>query len=178
MILTCPGGNDGQHQWKREGRGRPPRFCPKHDPRKNGNKSPSKTEDITAPEPASDNSETRSNPFIERSRNPFIEKAKRAAEERPPEPKPKPVDLRSREERIFEEAEAIDEKVKRANQKYTDVFMTAVTYPGNEDPHEEAREAAQLWDKADKAQNTLVNLLNRQRVLNAELEKLTAPAAA
>lgn len=187
QIFTCPGGPEGQHQWTRPAqRGRPPSHCPKHPPsneRKNGGRD--KTEDhadndkVDPNPPASDTPvQVRDNPFITRAKNPFIERAKRAAEERQAEvePEPEPVDLRSREEQILEESEAIEEKVKHANTKYLDAFVAASSYKGDEDPHVETREAARLWDRADKAQNALINHLNRRRVLNAEMEKLTAPA--
>jgi hypothetical protein len=185
QILNCAG--PPAHEWDRPAqRGKPPRYCPKHDPRKNGNQDQDHAKnsqaDSSPSKGATPDSISRPNPFIERARNPFIERAKRKqAEALKQEDKPAREvieDTRTREERLFEESEQIDEMIARANAKYTEAFLAATHYPGNIDPHEEKREAAHLWDKADIAQNTLINMLNRKRYLDAELEKMTSPVLA
>lgn len=191
QVLKCPG--PPAHTWEREGgRGRPPSTCPDHAPQKGKDENlgkakardakaskngPRQDADVHTGEPRE---VPRGNPFIERARNPFIERANAAAKRNtevvePPKPRPKPVDNRTEEEKLLEEAEEMEGIIKTANERYMLALKAATDYDDSGDAYEVARNINRLWDKADRAMNNLIMALNRKRFLDGELEKLTAP---
>jgi hypothetical protein len=176
QTLTCQG--PPPHEWEREGgRGRPPKFCPKHTPKKeasnNGNGSKPTVERAT---------EIRSNPFIEKALRqkreaeaatsasglPVRERATGPAH-RVDKPEPESTD---REEELYEESERLDKLVESTMARYEAAFNAANKYRGG-DKHESDR----LWNLADKAQSTAINVLARQRLVNQKLERITEPTA-
>ena len=107
--------------------------------------------------------------------NPFIAKANRDKMTKLAEAKAeKRVERAKREdEAVEQEYLEIDERIEAAKERYAETFKAAMAIDYS---YETAEAFNKAWNRSDQAQSVLINLLARKRNLEAEVERMTAPA--
>lgn len=175
-TLTCPGPPSHTFEIPRR-RGRPPKFCPEHRPLEAPPKRPETDEEFSQL------------PILDLDDNPFVKKAREreAAEKAKPDPfrhvepkKPKTDKMakarQAKEEKKIQRTEEeierleteyleIDDKIEAAGKKY-EIILEATKKAQSPDDVKAA------FNKADKAQNTVLNLCNRKRALEKLIEEM------